>query len=68
MGRMYTKGRGISASTLPYRRSAPNWITMSPSAVTELIIKLARKGTTNLLVYLYHLRSLTKSNWCHSQR
>ena len=49
MGRMYTKGRGISASTLPYRRSAPNWITMSPSAVTELINKLARKGIKNAL-------------------
>ena len=49
MGRMYTKGHGISASTLPYRRSAPNWITMSPSAVTELINKLARKGIKNAL-------------------
>ena len=54
MGRMYTKGKGISASTLPYRRSAPNWITMSPSAVVELIIKLARKGNHNLLTFLNH--------------
>lgn len=44
MGRMYTAGKGISASALPYRRNAPKWITMTPSAVCELINKLARKG------------------------
>ena len=44
MGRMYTKGKGISASTLPFRRNAPKWITMTPSAACELINKLAKKG------------------------
>ena len=42
---MYTAAKGISASALPYRRNAPKWITMTPSAVCELINKLARKGT-----------------------
>ena len=45
MGRMYTAGKGISASALPYRRNSPKWITMTPSAVCELINKLARKGS-----------------------
>merc|ERR1712063_85634 len=46
MGRMQMKGKGkgISSSALPYRRSTPRWITMSPSAVTEVITKLAKKG------------------------
>ena len=49
MGRMYTAGKGISASALPYRRNSPKWITMTPSAVCELINKLARKGFTLFL-------------------
>ena len=46
MGRMYTKGKGISASTLPYKRTAPKWVTMTPTAVCDLINKLAKKGKT----------------------
>jgi len=46
MGRMHSGGKGISSSALPYRRKAPKWITMSPSAVNELIVKLAKKGLT----------------------
>ncbi len=53
MGRMYTKGKGISASTLPYKRTAPKWVTMTPTAVCDLINKLAKKGNIipNLLSY-----------------
>ena len=41
---MKAKGKGISGSALPYKRKAPKWITMTPSAVNELIVKLAKKG------------------------
>ena len=41
---MKGKGKGIAASALPFRRKAPKWITMTPSAVSELIVKLAKKG------------------------
>lgn len=44
MGRMYVKGKGISASALPFRRAAPRWITRTPSAVCDLINKFAKKG------------------------
>ena len=44
MGRMHSGGKGISSSALPYRRKPSKWITISPSAVTELIVKLAKKG------------------------
>jgi len=46
MGRMHSNGKGISSSALPFRRKAPKWITLSPSAVVELIVKLAKKGLT----------------------
>jgi len=46
MGRMHSDGKGISSSALPYRRRAPRWLTMSPTSVVELIVKLAKKGLT----------------------
>lgn len=43
MGRMHNGGKGISRSSLPYRRSVPTWLKMSSDDVTEQIVKLARK-------------------------
>lgn len=46
MGRlqMKGKGKGISSSSLPYKRKTPKWITMNPSSTVNLIVKLAKKG------------------------
>mmetsp|Transcript_68165 Transcript_68165/g.79312 ORF Transcript_68165/g.79312 Transcript_68165/m.79312 type:complete len:152 (+) Transcript_68165:53-508(+) len=46
MGRMHSQGKGISGSALPFRRKPPKWTTITPAAVVELIIKLAKKGLT----------------------
>ncbi|GFS43404.1 40S ribosomal protein S13 [Trichonephila inaurata madagascariensis] len=46
MGRMHTPGKGISQSSLPYRRSVPTWLKLSPEDVTEQLCKLAKKGLT----------------------
>jgi len=46
MGRMHSKGKGISASALPYRRTPPSWLKTTPEDVVEHISKLARKGMT----------------------
>lgn len=43
MGRMH--GTGISASALPFKRKAPTWATMTPSAINELIVKYSKKGS-----------------------
>lgn len=40
------KGKGISASALPYRRTPPSWLKTTPEEVVEQITKLARKGMT----------------------
>ncbi|PIA14511.1 40S ribosomal protein S13 [Coemansia reversa NRRL 1564] len=45
MGRMYTPGKGISKSAIPYRRTPPSWVKATPEDVCEQICKLARKGT-----------------------
>ncbi|KAJ1737147.1 ribosomal 40S subunit protein S13 [Coemansia sp. BCRC 34490] len=46
MGRMYTPGKGISKSAIPYRRTPPSWVKATPEDVCEQICKLARKGTS----------------------
>ncbi|CAD5229201.1 unnamed protein product [Bursaphelenchus okinawaensis] len=44
MGRMHNPGKGISRSTLPYRRSVPGWLKLNSTDVEEHIERLARKG------------------------
>ncbi|KAK0547459.1 ribosomal 40S subunit protein S13 [Tilletia horrida] len=46
MGRMHSKGKGISSSALPYRRTPPSWLKATPEEVAQQIYKLARKGYT----------------------
>ncbi|KAF7405350.1 40S ribosomal protein S13 [Vespula maculifrons] len=46
MGRMHAPGKGISQSALPYRRSVPTWLKLTPEDCKELIYKLAKKGCT----------------------
>ena len=41
---MHAPGKGISSSALPYRRSVPTWLKLSPEEVKEQIYKLAKKG------------------------
>eukprot|EP00949_MAST-11_sp_MAST-11-sp1_P002772 g2772.t1 len=47
MGRMQaSKGKGISKSALPYKRSPPSWLLKSktPEDIEKLICTLAKKG------------------------
>lgn len=46
MGRLHSNGKGISASAIPYSRTAPAWLKTTPEQVVEQICKLARKGAT----------------------
>lgn len=46
MGRLHSKGKGISSSATPYSRNAPAWQKLTSDQVVEQIIKLARKGHT----------------------
>jgi small subunit ribosomal protein S13e len=41
---MHSKGKGISSSALPYRRSQPSWSKATPEEVCDQIFKLARRG------------------------
>ena len=36
--------KGISQSTLPYRRSVPSWLKLSTDDIVEHIVKLSKKG------------------------
>ncbi|KAF3911886.1 hypothetical protein AA313_de0210267 [Arthrobotrys entomopaga] len=46
MGRLHSKGKGISSSAIPYSRTAPTWFKTAPDAIVDQICKLARKGAT----------------------
>mmetsp|Transcript_32007 Transcript_32007/g.66933 ORF Transcript_32007/g.66933 Transcript_32007/m.66933 type:complete len:152 (-) Transcript_32007:135-590(-) len=46
MGRMHSKGKGISRSARPYRRSAPSWLKVTATQVIDQIVKSAKKGLT----------------------
>jgi len=43
---MHSKGKGMSSSALPYKRSPPTWLKVTAQEVTENICKLAKKGHT----------------------
>ena len=46
MGRMYSSGKGISRRCLPYRKTAPSWVTVSSNDLVDSIVKLAKKGNS----------------------
>nr|XP_029116152.1 40S ribosomal protein S13 isoform X1 [Elaeis guineensis] len=46
MGRMHSRGKGISSSALPYKRTPPSWLKISSQDVEENICKFAKKGLT----------------------
>jgi small subunit ribosomal protein S13e len=46
MGRMYSSGKGIAGSALPYKRTPPSWLKVSSEQVEEHVCKLAKKGLT----------------------
>ena len=56
MGRLHSKGKGISRSANPYKRSPPQWLKTSPLDVEEHVCKLAKKGHDTI------------SNWGHIAR
>ncbi|RRT61612.1 hypothetical protein B296_00044084, partial [Ensete ventricosum] len=52
MGRMHSRGKGISSSALPYKRTPPSWLKISAAEVSHLlfveesICKFSKKGLT----------------------
>ena len=45
MGRMHSKGKGISKSAIPYRRTPPTWLKHNADDITKMICTYATKGT-----------------------
>merc|ERR1711916_9983 len=44
MGRLHSKGKGISGSSMPYRRNPPAWVKRSSKDVVEKVCRWAKKG------------------------
>ena len=41
---MHSRGKGIAASALPFKRTPPSWLKVSATDLNEQIVRLARKG------------------------
>jgi small subunit ribosomal protein S13e len=41
---MYGQGKGMSASAIPYKRTAPSWLKKDAKEVEEDVCKMAKKG------------------------
>merc|ERR1711977_116061 len=46
MGRMHSKGKGISRRSLPYKRTPPSWVKQSASDTIKEICNMAKRGYT----------------------
>ncbi len=46
MGRMHSKGKGMSKSARPYKRTPPSWLKVTSEDVEEQVCKFAKKGLT----------------------
>ena len=44
MGRMHSGGKGISKSSLPYKRTSPSWLKVTASQVEKNVCSFAKKG------------------------
>lgn len=44
--RSRSRSKGISRSSLPYKRSPPSWLRVSAQEVVDMICKNAKKGMT----------------------
>ena len=48
MGRIQCKGKGkgISSTITPFRRKIAKWVSHTPKTITELIVAMAKKGSS----------------------
>lgn len=44
MGRMYGNGKGISKSSIPYKKKAPRWLNVDSAEIVKQMEALAKKG------------------------
>jgi small subunit ribosomal protein S13e len=44
MGRMYGRGKGISKSSIPYKKKAPRWLNIDSGDLVKQMEQLAKKG------------------------
>lgn len=50
MARMYARKAGKSGSTRPYRTEKPQWVSMDPKEIEELIVKFHHEGMSTSLI------------------
>lgn len=60
MARMHNKKKGIASTVVPFKRGFPEWSKNNSQEVSELIIKLSKKGLlpSQIGVYLRDCRGI----------
>ena len=46
MGRMHSKGKGISRRCLPYRKAPPSWVQINADDLVGQMVKMAKRGSS----------------------
>jgi len=52
MARMHSRRRGKSGSTKPLRTEPPDWVTIPQKEIVDIIVKLAKAGTSSAKIGL----------------
>ena len=52
MARMHTRRRGKSGSTRPFRTEPPDWVSIPQKEIVDIIVKMAKAGTTTAKIGL----------------
>ncbi|AEF95948.1 30S ribosomal protein S15 [Methanotorris igneus] len=50
MARLHSDRRGSSGSKRPLRKEVPEWVTLKPEEVEELVVKLAKEGYQSAMI------------------
>ncbi|EHP88586.1 30S ribosomal protein S15 [Methanotorris formicicus] len=50
MARLHSDRRGSSGSKRPMRKEVPEWVTLKPEEVEELVVKLAKEGYQSAMI------------------
>ena len=52
MARMHARRRGVSASRRPLRKEKPEWVSLEPDEVVEIVVSLAKEGNSTAKIGL----------------
>jgi hypothetical protein len=62
------RSKGISSSAIPFKRTPPSWLKVTPEEVEDNVCKLAKKGLTPSQIGVYLRDSSGVAQVCGGKR